>query len=490
MSTMLIKVPYLQVFEQHHQTAARYYPLGVGYISAYMKSQGHDVSLYDPEIQGLSDEVMLDRIANEKPKLIGLSSATPSFSRAMRMATAIRRVSDAVIVYGGVHASTFPEKVLEHNPQLDVTVVGEGEVTMTELATLVERGSHTSRTLSGASGELGAVRGLCFRDGATVRKTLPRPLFDDVDALPFPDRESLDMDLYRATGHIGVSSRVANLISSRGCPARCTFCESFLTMGYRFREHSTEYVMREVRLLKERYGVEQLVFNDDTFTMNRDRAKAICRALIRERLDLQWFCFARVNCGRDTELMELMREAGCIHINLGVETGDPDVLKSIKKGTTLNLARTTFKKCRELGIKTSAGFIFGFPTDTPDTMERTIEFAIELDPDVAFFNVLVPFPGTEVWKDFPALHGREHDPTFWDGFKTASAGGLPIIELPNVSREELKRMVIRANRRFYLRPRFLWRQLTRIRSGYELKANAIGAYELVSRNLRNLLLEV
>lgn len=483
MGTFLIKVPYLQVFEQHHKTAARYFPLGIGYMSSYMKARGQDVQLWDPEIQGISDDEMVDIIARERPRVVGLSSATPSFSRACRMAKKIRQASDAIIVFGGVHASTFPEQTLEFNEQFDITAFGEGEQTMAELAEVL----HTDGMDPHA---LGDVAGICFRDRGKVVRTKDRGLIEHVDTLPYPDRESVPLDLYRATGHIGVSSQVANMITSRGCPARCTFCESFLTMGYRFREHSPRYVVEEIRMLQSRWGVRQIVFNDDTFTMNVKRAKDICRAMIDARLNVKWFCFARVTCGKDPELLELMRDAGCIHINLGVETGDPTILKRIKKGTTLPQARRTFKRCRELGIKTSAGFIFGFPGETLETIQRTVNFAIELSPDVAFFNILVPFPGTEVWRDFPELHGKEHDPMFWDGFKTASAGGLPLIELPGVSRQELKSAVIQANLRFYSRPRFLLRQLGRIRSAYELKANVVGAVELLQRNFRNLVLSM
>lgn len=479
MTTFLIKVPYLQVFEQHHKTAARYYPLGIGYMSSWMKARGQDVQLWDPEIQGISDDEMVDIIARERPKVVGLSSATPSFSRACRMAAKIREACDAWIVYGGVHASTFPENTLEHNPQFDVTAFGEGEQTMAELAEVLHTRGYDPHAL-------GDVAGICFRDRGKVVRTKDRALIADVDTLPWPDRESVPLSLYKATGHIGVTPHVANMITSRGCPARCTFCESFLTMGYRFREHSPGYVVAEIRMLKERWGVRQVVFNDDTFTMNVKRAKDICRAMIDARLDIQWFCFARVTCGKDPELLELMKAAGCIHINLGVETGDPTILKRIKKGTTLAQARKTFKKCRDLGIKTSAGFIFGFPGESLQTIERTIRFAIELSPDVAFFNILVPFPGTEVWRDFPELHGREHDPAFWDNFKTASAGGLPLIELPDLSRQELKTAVIKANLRFYSRPRFLMRQLRNVRSAYEFKANVVGAVELLQRNFTNL----
>lgn len=479
MKTLLIKVPYLQIFEAMQKTAAKYFPLGLGYISSYMKSKGHDVLLLDPEIQGISESDLEDIIQKEDPKIIGLSSVTPNFSLACRMAKKIKKITDAVIIYGGIHASTFPQEIVQLHPEFDIVAYGEGEETMAELADTLDGSSYSIEKLK-------MIKGICFRENNDVHKTPPRPRIPDIDSLPFPDRESIDLDLYKATGHIGVSSRVANMITSRGCPARCTFCESFLTMGYKYRGHSAEYVLSEIDYLKQQYGVKQIVFNDDTFTIDHERVKKICQYFLDQHFDIKWFCFARVNTIRDIEMLELMKAAGCVQINFGIETGDEGMLKSIKKGTTLDQARKALGLCRKVGIKTSAGFIFGFPGETKQTIERTIKFAVELNPDVALFNILVPFPGTETFKFFPQLHEHIKDPTFWESFKTASAGGDPVIELPGLGKEDLKMAIVKANRRFYLRVGYLVGQLSRIRSLYELKANLIGALELLQKNIRSL----
>lgn len=480
MKTLLIKVPYMQIFEAMQKTAARYFPLGLGYISSYMKSKGHDVLILDPEMQGITEDGLYDIINREDPGIIGLSSVTPNFSLACRMAKKIKSVSDAVIVYGGIHASTFSDRIIQNHPEFDIVVYGEGEETMAELAEVIRSNSYSPERLK-------QIKGICFRDSGSVNKTPARRYIEDVDTFPFPDRDSIDLDVYKATGHIGVSSKVANVLTSRGCPARCTFCESFLTMGYKFRAHSAGYVLSELKQLKEKYGVEQVVFNDDTFTINYDRVKTICEGLINNNYNMKWFCFARVNTIRDIEMLRLMKAAGCVQINFGVETGDEDMMKSIKKGITLDQARKAFKLAHKAGIKTSAGFIFGFPGETRETIERTIKFAVELNPDVALFNVLVPFPGSETFQSFPELHGKIDDTDFWDSFKTASAGGDPVIELPGLTKEDLKKAIVRANKRYYMRFGYLVKQLSRIRSYYELKSNVIGAMELLQKNVRSLL---
>lgn len=419
-------------------------------------------------------------IKEQKPGIIGLSSVTPNFSMACKMAKKLKTITDAVIIYGGIHASTFPDRIIKNHPEFDIVVHGEGEQTMTELADTMEREELQPDNLKN-------IRGICFRNNGTVEKTPSRPYIEDIDSSPFPDRDSIDLDAYKATGHIGISSRVANVMTSRGCPARCTFCESFLTMGYKYRAHSAEYVLSEIKHLKEKYGVEQIVFNDDTFTINYDRIKKICSGFIENNFNIKWFCFARVNTIRDREMLEMMKASGCVQINFGVETGDEKIMKSIKKGITLEQARKAFHLSHKVGIKTSAGFIFGFPGETKDSIERTINFAIELNPDVALFNALVPFPGTETFQYYPQLHKNIDDPLFWDTFKTASAGGDPVIELPGLSKEDLKMAIVKANRKYYFRVGYLVRQLSRIRSFYELKSNIIGASELLQKNIRSLI---
>lgn len=461
------------------KTAAKYFPLGIGYISSYMKSKGHEVRLLDPEIQGLNEKELEEIITRENPGLIGLSSVTPNFSLACKMAKKIKSYSNAIIIYGGIHASTFPEKIIKNHSEFDLVVFGEGEETMAELAGILDLHGFNTEKLQG-------IKGICFRDNNnSIHKTQPRPLIDNIDSLPFPDRDSVNMDLYKATGHIGVSSKVANMITSRGCPARCTFCESFLTMGFKYRAHSAEYVLSEINHLKKRYGIEQFVFNDDTFTIDFNRVKDICKGILDEKLNIKWFCFARVNTIRDIDMLKLMKKAGCVQINFGVETGDENMLKNIKKGITLDQARRAFKLCHKLKIKTSAGFIFGFPGETKETIQKSIDFAKELNPDVALFNILVPFPGTENFQHFTELHKYVEDPTFWESFKTASAGGDPVIELPNLSKEDLKRAIVGANRQYYMRAEFLIGQLLKIRSFYELKVNIIGALELLQKNLKS-----
>ena len=480
MKTLLIKVPYMQIFEAMQKTAAKYFPLGLGYISSYMKSKGHDVLIVDPEMQGITDSDLDEIIKKEKPTIIGLSSVTPNFSLACKMAVRFKKISDAVIVFGGIHASTYSDRIIQQHPEFDIVAFGEGEESMTEIADALKENRYSPE-------ELKKIKGICFRDNSKVHKTDMRPFVEDVDTYPFPDRDSIDLEVYKATGHIGVSNKVANVLTSRGCPARCTFCESFLTMGYKFRAHSAEYVLDEIRQLKERYGVQQIVFNDDTFTINYERVKQICETMIKENFNIKWFCFARVNTIRDAEMLELMKAAGCVQINFGVETGDENMMKSIKKGITLDQARKAFKLAHKVGIKTSAGFIFGFPGETKETIERTINFAVELNPDVALFNVLVPFPGTDTFKHFPELQKQTDDPVFWESFKTASAGGDPVIELPGLSKEDLKKAIVRANKRYYMRFGYLMRQLSRIRSYYELKSNLVGAMELLQKNIKSLM---
>ena len=248
----------------------------------------------------------------------------------------------------------------------------------------------------------------------TVKTNPPRDLIKDVDSLPFPARDLVDMSRLGTHKYIDVGRVSATMISSRGCPFKCAFCSSHITMGKIYRFRSAQNVLAEIDELVGRYQVNHVAFEDDTFTLNRDRVETICRGLIQRNYDLTWYCLSRVE-SMDLELARLMRRAGCRLVSFGIESGNPDILQKIHKKISLPAARQAIEACYQAGLRSQCTFILGFPFDTQQTMADTLHFAQELSPTIAIFFALVPYPGTEMYQYLPESL-RPHQAEQWQDF--------------------------------------------------------------------------
>jgi len=464
MKVLLIKAPYRDVYGPIKVAAGNYFLLGLGYIASYLRQHGHEVFMLDPEAQGLNHSACRERIKELRPQLIGISATSPDFANALKIAKMSREVTDAFQVLGGIHGTALPEYILKKYPGVfDAICLGEGEKTSLEICNFLE-GKINSLTL---------IEGLALIQNGDVIRTRPREFITDLDSLPFPARDMVSIDLYKPHAFNTRKGRTATIITSRGCPFRCTFCASKLTLGGRFRARSAENVLEEIRHLVEAYNVNHILFQDDTFTFDKDRAKDICRRIIQEKLKIEWFSFSQVT-KVDDELLELMKKAGCYCIGYGIESADKDVLKSLKKPITLNNCEYAISAARRNGIKTQAFFIFGNKGDTRETAEKTINFACKVSPTLAFFNKLVAYPGTQVFKE---RFGDNYDSINWNDF--VPMGITATTSTGELDKKQLQRLVYKANLKFYFRPTQLWRILRSIKSLYELKAYLRGGLGLI-----------
>jgi anaerobic magnesium-protoporphyrin IX monomethyl ester cyclase len=444
MKVVLINTPYMEIYGPIKTAVGAYFPLGLGYIAAVLREAGHKVKLLDPEPVRMSLKALGDALEREDPDLVGIGCATPNFLIAQKIARMAKERTHAKVSIGGVHVSAMPEDTLRDFPEFDFVVVGEGEYTVLDIA----NGKDPS-----------SIEGLVHRSGGRVVRNPDRPWITDVDSLPFPARDLVDLRLYNPSVYVDIGKKSATMITSRGCPSRCTFCASHLTLGRGFRPHSPEYVIREMEHLVRDYGVKHLVIQDDTFTLDKERAKRICRLMIEKKLNVSWYCFSRVN-GISRDLVGIMKKAGCYSIGYGVESASEEVLQNIKKGITPDEVRRAFKITRDFNIRILAFFMFGNPGDTRKTIEETIRFAKELKPELAFFNLLVPYPGTEIYDNLDKY-----------GFKLCgdlrsfvAIGPHAVVSRIGFSHEDLQRYVSRANKEFYLRPLQLFRILKTIRT--------------------------
>ena len=458
MKVLLIKAPYLEVYKGLDEVATNQAPLGLAYITAVLREAKHTVSLFDPENQGMTYDNVGSLIQKEKPDIVGISSVTANFGNAVKLARIAKQSADPLVIYGGVHATSLPDEVLTKYPEIDLVAIGEGENTMLELCNAMGSGGKVDYT---------SISGLAFcNDAGQIEKSPPRPLIMDLDSLPFPARDFLPMEKYNVQVHLSsVRGIKATMISSRGCPSACTFCACHITMGRKYRYRSIESVVDEMEHLVNKFNAKYIQFYDDTFTIKYQRVVDICNLIIKRRLKVKWFAHARVNTV-DENLFKLMKQAGCAHISFGIESGNQTILKNIKKGTTLDQARKAVRACQRAGIKTLTTFMIGNPGETPETIKETIDFAVELNPDIAVFSILVPLPGTEVYNKY---RGVLFDTSInWEDYKTLSTSNKLALKSKTLTDEILFKSLHTAWKRFYLRPGYLIRQLFRMRSGAEL----------------------
>ena len=425
-------------------------PLGTLYVASSLKQAGHEVRFLDGAF--LSHQAILEAVARFRPEWVGIYATTFGWPKAVRTAGDVKdRHPEVFVCAGGPYPIAAQDRCLAQGPGFDAAVTGEGERTVVEM---VER--------LGSGQSLDGVRGVIFRHGGGIKANPPRPLAADLDELPFPGRELLgDARLYLPPPAMYRRKPVAVVLTSRGCNRRCIFCfqmDRERKTGIRYR--SVENVLEEIELCL-RQGYREIKFIDDTFAEDRQRAMRLAREIKRRQLDFTWFCSACVN-QVDRELLLAFREAGCWAILFGVESGVQRNLNTIRKGTTLAQVRDAVRWAKEVGLGVQTTFVFGIPGETYQEALRTIEFACEIDPDMASFHAITPFPGTHLHD-----HASEYGTISGDlaDFTYQGAAFVP----HTMTREQIWELRQRAYRTFYSRPAFLVRKLAGLRHREDLK---------------------
>lgn len=412
-------------------------PLGLGYLAAVLEQEGYKVSLLDMLAEGVRGTELFRLVRDLRPRMVGLTTMVVSYKNAMRVARLVKEASpDTMVVIGGPQATFLVEETLAH-PSIDVVVQYEGEDTIIELM----------RYLDEDNPSLSEIRGIAFRDGVRIFQTESRAPIEDLDRLPFPARHLFKASLYTKPGI---------LITARGCPSRCVFCAAnALYPEHRYRARSPEKVVDEIVELTERFGVGEFFIADDAFTLQPKRAIEICDLMIRRGVRAKWTCEARVDT-MTPELIRKMREAGCYLVQYGVETGDPEIMRLIRKGISLEQVEETVYLSQVAGLDVICSFIIGFPWDTRETVLKTIEFARRLCrmgatiPNrggsgrglvSAMFAYLTPLPGTYLYEHAEEL-GMRILSRDWNRFTFSS----PITETDSLNAVEMRELFIEATR--------------------------------------------
>ena len=458
-----------------HKRSDKYieYPIYLSYTVAVLDEAGFEVSFVDAIMDELSIEEFAQRVHDIGPRLAVIETSTPSIRFDLETAAAIKELSpETCVALLGSHVTYFDREILAENPAVDVVIRGEFEYTTADLARVLRDGRPTTST----GLELGGVLGLTYRDTAgDVRRNADRPLFEPLDQMPFPARHIVEGEGYRAGIYSG--GHPTAMVSSRGCPYRCTFCLwPDILYGHKFRARSAKNVVDEIEQAARLYGHDEVYFDDDTFTIDRQRVLDICR-LVQERgleQEVEWIAQCRVDTV-DREMLEAMKKANCGYILFGVESGSPQMLKKMKKGITLDKARQAFKLTREVGIKTQAFFLFGMPGETQETIGETIEFAKELNASSTQFAVAIPHPGTALYEECKTNDWLTSEN--WADY-TAEAS---LIETPWLSAKEVEDARVQAYREYYYRPKFILGEALKIRRLADVKRLARGANSVRAR---------
>ena len=451
---LLLSPPYLDIYGNFKNAAGRYFPLGVGYIASYLiKYGGHEVRLYEPEAQRLTISSIANIVKNYSPDIVGITCSTANFTRAIELAKLCRSNSKAKIILGGVHVSAIPEFVMsQYGEWIDCVVVGEGEETMLELVEAYTRNSG-----------LEAIKGIVYKKQGGIVRNESRPYIEDLDSIPFPARQLIPQQIFFPNLHNARYKNCLTMLTSRGCPFNCSFCAARIVSGTQYRVHSAEYVLDEMQMLKKDYNARQLLITDDTFTINLPRLEKICKGMIDKKLGLAWFCFAHVNTV-NREILRLMKKAGCYSIGFGLESSDVEVLKRMGKSISPSRAKETVHIANRLRFKTQAFYILGSPGETKKQMLDTIRFSREVDSTLAFYNMLVPFPGTRDFKYFfSSTPLKDID---WEKF--VAIGEDCVLKNSEISSREIEKLIGKATMLYYANPRRLLNLLCHVRTFYEL----------------------
>jgi len=438
-------------------------PLGLLYLASYtQKHTGHRIEVLDAIVEELNYSGIKRRIRKIKPDLVGIQVMSFTLIDALLCARIVKRIDEDIpVIFGGPHPTIFPQETVNLT-EVDYVVVGEGEVTFKEL---IENINNPT--------ELRKVKGLVYRRNGEIIDTGPREFIKNLDNIPFPARELTPYKRYYSL--IAKRSPITTMITSRGCPYRCLFCDR-PQLGKKFRARSAGNVVDEMEECLK-MGIKEVLIYDDTFTVDRERVLNICGEILKRGLKISWDIRARVD-NVDEEMLKRLKEAGCKRIHYGVEASSQKILDILKKEITLRQVKDAFRLTKEAGVSTLAYFMFGSPGETGEEIRNSIKWAKELKPDFVHFSITTPFPATDLyrlglkegvlkkdyWREFALSPGRDFVPGIWE---------------ENLSRGELMALLKSAYRSFYIRPVYILKELTKVKSLKEFRRKIKAGLEVI-----------
>ena len=473
MKILVVNEPYVKDFCRTQRWAARTRarvlraPDWLAYATAVLEQHEYDVRLYDFPAEGWDKDKLRELVRGEQPDVVVLDSTTPSIYSDIECAQIVKEEAGSKVIMVGPHASALPEDTLiEAKGNVDVVCRGEYDYTVLDVVRSFDKGKS-----------LGDVPGISYLDGDEIRYNADRTLIENLDELPFPAWQHLDIMKYFDGGKL---YPYMDLISGRGCPFQCIFCLWPQVMhGRRFRLRSPTNIVDEMEYDLKRWPAlkkGEIFFEDETFIVNKRRAIEICHEIRRRGLKVTWSVNARADQG-DQELFREMKAAGCRELLVGFESGDQAMLHGMKKRLTLDQSADFVRVAHKAGLAVHGCFVLGLPGETRETMERTMDFALRLDLDTVQFSAAVPFPGTEFYRicEQNGLLGAQSWADWLDEGEHTS-----VVEYPGLSKKEIGHYVDEALKKFYFRPGYMVKFLLSTRSPSDLHRKLRGLRNFLS----------
>lgn len=427
----LVNPPYPENAHQHPP----FIPLGIGYLAAVLEKAGYQVDVLDCQALRINYDQIKEELTKRKPDIVGMTSTTLTYKSAAHVAQIAKEINpNCTTMIGGPHVSFWDENALKEYPELDIIIRKEGEETILELVQRIEAGKPYFDVV-----------GTTCRNGKEIVKNPDRPYIQDLDSLPFPAHHLFPLDHLNKYGVV-----IFPVYTSRGCTFWCNFCSAVRMFGRGYRMRSPKSVVDELEYLVKKFGAQQFTFYDDAFSVSQERVREICKLIMDRGLKIKWDCETRVDMVT-RELLQLMKDAGCIAVWFGVEAGSQMVIDAMGKGYKLETIKKSFKIAQEVGLMTVASVVLGFPEETPETLRETTKFIEELNPDDVGYYIATPYPGTPmhelvVQKGWLKITDFNH-------YDTAT----PIFETPYISSDVLKEMREKAFQSFYIRPSYIYK---------------------------------
>ncbi|MBA9086869.1 radical SAM superfamily enzyme YgiQ (UPF0313 family) [Fontibacillus solani] len=358
-------------------------PLGIGYLASILIENKYYVSCLDYGIKSMSEAIieLKDFIIKNRPKIVGITSVSSTYECARELLSIVKKIDPNILtIHGGIHVTISQKEVAQdHLNDADVLVLGEGEETLLEIMNCYVQDK-----------ELLGIRGLAVKQNGKYLFSARRALTMNIDSLPAPARHLFNYS----------NTSVMRVLTSRGCPYNCSFCASSSFWGQKVRFHSINRVLEEINIIVNQYGCKDILIVDDTFTINQNRAIEILNQLNYK--DVNFSCLSRVN-NISEELFIAMAKANVKTISFGCESANQQILDKIRKGTTPYQIRKAIRLAKKYNIQIRTSWIWGFPFDTLESLEDSVKLILEEEPDEAIIYRFVPYPGSEVYNQFPEL---------------------------------------------------------------------------------------